>query len=189
MRLRRREALWTLATLAAYASLPRAALAVPEPLLLHWEDLVPGAANSGAGPGNAGGGSGGSAATSALRGVVNHGEIQQSLPADAVSPALLRHDLNDRLIRLPGYALPLSFEEVGVTEFLLVPYIGACVHVPPPPANQIVLVTTAKPTVFRELFAAVWVTGTLQAEISSIETIDIGYRIAATDISEYQEPK
>ena len=51
--------------------------------------------------------------------------------------------LDGQLIRLPGYIVPLEVNEEGrTTEFLLVPYFGACIHVPPPPSNQIVHVTS-----------------------------------------------
>jgi len=44
-------------------------------------------------------------------------------------------------IRMPGFVVPLDAVRNGQREFLLVPYFGACIHTPPPPANQIVLVT------------------------------------------------
>ena len=54
--------------------------------------------------------------------------------------------LDGQNIRLPGYIVPLEVNEEGrTTDFLLVPYFGACIHTPPPPANQIVLVVPAKP--------------------------------------------
>jgi hypothetical protein len=37
--------------------------------------------------------------------------------------------------RLPGYVVPLDTQPAGIKEFLLVPYFGACIHSPPPPAN------------------------------------------------------
>ena len=46
--------------------------------------------------------------------------------------------LDGHVIKLPGYVLPLDFEGTLVRSFLLVPYVGACIHVPPPPPNQIV---------------------------------------------------
>ena len=46
-------------------------------------------------------------------------------------------------IRIPGYVVPLEQGKGGVTEFLLVPYFGACIHTPPPPSNQILRVTAA----------------------------------------------
>ncbi|MDE0335243.1 MAG: DUF3299 domain-containing protein, partial [Defluviicoccus sp.] len=48
--------------------------------------------------------------------------------------------LDGRLVRIPGYALPLEFAGIAVKELLLVPYFGACIHVPPPPPNQMVFV-------------------------------------------------
>ena len=48
-------------------------------------------------------------------------------------------------VRLPGYIIPVDLGADGVTSFVLVPYVGACIHVPPPPANQLVFVTTEKP--------------------------------------------
>ncbi len=63
---------------------------------------------------------------------------KQSLPDAPVVTAL-----NGQHVRLPGYIVPLEVSEEGrTTEFLLVPYFGACIHVPPPPSNQIVHVTS-----------------------------------------------
>ena len=41
-------------------------------------------------------------------------------------------NLDGKSVRIPGYVLPLEFEDTGVTAFLLVPYVGACIHAPPP---------------------------------------------------------
>ena len=57
----------------------------------------------------------------------------------------LNEELNDLYVRIPGFITPLAFGPEGVTEFVLVPYLGACIHTPPPPANQLVFVNTAKP--------------------------------------------
>ena len=63
-------------------------------------------------------------------------------------------------IRIPGYAVPLDAERMQSSEFLLVPYFGACVHSPPPPANQIILVKPPKGSKVRTM-DAIWVNGTL----------------------------
>src|SRR5206468_7419214 len=60
--------------------------------------------------------------------------------ASAVNPAL-----DGKVVKLPGYVLPIEFNGKQVTEFLLVPWVGACIHTPPPPPNQIVHVKTDKP--------------------------------------------
>ena len=64
-------------------------------------------------------------------------------------------------VRLPGFAIPLEAKADKVTEFLLVPYFGACIHSPPPPANQIVHAISAKPLKGMRSMDAIWVHGTL----------------------------
>ena len=56
-----------------------------------------------------------------------------------------RPELNGCEVRLPGYLVPLEGQAGEWKEFLLVPYFGACIHSPPPPANQIVHVKAAIP--------------------------------------------
>ena len=75
--------------------------------------------------------------------------------------------LDKRTVRLPGHVLPLTVSDAGVTEFLLVPYVGACIHVPPPPPNQIVVVRTKEPFEAVGVFATVWVTGRLSVEAAT----------------------
>ena len=71
-------------------------------------------------------------------------------------------------------------------EFLLVPYYGACIHVPPPPVNQIVHVTLAEGETYRGgVFDAVWVSGILRVERFSSEIADAGYRLEAFEFALY----
>lgn len=101
--------------------------------------------------------------------------------------------LDGQLVRIPGYALPLEFAGIAVKEFLLVPYFGACIHVPPPPLNQMVFVTLDEPYVVNELFAPVWITGRMSVERStkSLSYVDgraslvTGYTLAGTGIEPY----
>jgi hypothetical protein len=72
-------------------------------------------------------------------------------------------ELDGKLIKMPGYVVPLEKTQDGLTEFLLVPYYGACIHTPPPPANQIVHVKSSKALKGFDAMSAVWVTGTLKA--------------------------
>ncbi len=64
-------------------------------------------------------------------------------PGAGGTPAVVT-DLDGKHVRIGGYVVPLDFEATTVKEFLLVPFVGACIHVPPPPPNQIVYVKTAK---------------------------------------------
>lgn len=73
--------------------------------------------------------------------------------------------LDGQKIRLPGFVLPFDYEKMEtLTEFLLVPYFGACLHTPPPPPNQIVYVKTDKPIKFSSIWEPIWAEGTIKTE-------------------------
>ena len=57
---------------------------------------------------------------------------------------LINIRLNGKSIKIAGYITPIAFDGENITEFLFVPYRGACIHVPPPPANQIIYVKREK---------------------------------------------
>jgi hypothetical protein len=99
--------------------------------------------------------------------------------------------LDGRKIRIPGFVVPLEEEGRAVTEFLLVPYFGACIHVPPPPANQIIHVISAKPIMNLHVMDAVWVSGELKAARYSKQTPmgmgAAGYQINSIAVTAYKE--
>ncbi|MCL2076092.1 MAG: DUF3299 domain-containing protein [Betaproteobacteria bacterium] len=73
--------------------------------------------------------------------------------------------LKGQSVKLPGYVVPLDWESSArLKEFLLVPYFGACIHLPPPPANQIIYVRLGKPAKGIKSMDAVWVYGKLELE-------------------------
>jgi hypothetical protein len=101
--------------------------------------------------------------------------------------APVREDLDGREIRLPGFVVPVEADEKETTGFLLVPYYGACVHVPPPPANQTVYVITEAGKGTRpELFDVIWVTGTISVKRIDNEIAEAGYTLYASDIAPYE---
>lgn len=112
--------------------------------------------------------------------------------AEAVVPAL-----DQQAVRMPGFMLPLEYSGKKVSEFLLVPWVGACIHTPPPPPNQIVHVRLAKGAEFESTgqFQAVWVTGVMNAKASKTRLslvdgsadIDVGYSMGGTAIEEYRK--
>jgi hypothetical protein len=105
------------------------------------------------------------------------------------SEAPVVEDLNGAQVRLPGFVVPLESDATQISEFLLVPYFGACIHVPPPPANQTVLVTTGSEQPYEgDLFDTVWVKGQMVVEPFSDELGDAGYRIEEASVSLYEEP-
>lgn len=103
-------------------------------------------------------------------------------------------ELSGATVRMPGYALPLEYEGESVTEFLLVPYVGACIHAPPPPPNQMVYVKVNQSFVIKDLFEAVWVTGRLEAKTTSKKlsfidgqaAVEAGYVMEGTNIEYYE---
>ncbi|HYS14378.1 MAG TPA: DUF3299 domain-containing protein [Burkholderiaceae bacterium] len=116
---------------------------------------------------------------------------RQRALASAVNPAL-----DGQQVRMAGYLLPLEFAGKEVTEFLLVPWAGACIHTPPPPANQIVHVKPEKPVAVTGMFDAVWVTGRIAASASKkavfitdgSSELDVGYSMRATQVEPYKQP-
>lgn len=95
-------------------------------------------------------------------------------------------DLDGVKIKLPGYTVPFDFSpNAEITEFLLVPYYGACLHAPPPPPNQTIYVKASKPMKIGELDRAVWVRGTLKTEQQSSDLADTAYTLIMDDVTEY----
>ena len=103
--------------------------------------------------------------------------------------------LDGQTVRMPGYLLPLEFSGKEVTEFLLVPYVGACIHTPPPPPNQIVHVKPDKPVANVTVFSPIWVTGRMSTAsakkslslVDGAADIDIGYSMRASVVEPYKE--
>lgn len=93
--------------------------------------------------------------------------------------------LADAYIKMPGFIIPIDISADGVTSFILVPYVGACIHVPPPPPNQLVFVSTKVPWPSERLWEAVWVTGTMQNKVQYTEVADTGYELEADWIEIY----
>ena len=105
-------------------------------------------------------------------------------PAAQQAPAApVVAELDGILAKLPGYIVPLDMDEEGrVSEFLLVPYFGACIHVPPPPSNQILHVQAELGVMLDALWQPFWVEGVLSVEHSSSELAEAGYRMRAQKI-------
>lgn len=83
-------------------------------------------------------------------------------------------------VKIGGYPVPLETSETGdYTVFFLVPYAGACIHVPPPPPNQIILVEYPQGLAIDDIYVPLWVSGTLHVDQTSNELADASYRISA----------
>ena len=155
-----------LATGAAFMALPARAAS---PIALQWGDLAPR--------------QGMMFESMRLLGIVEHG--QMSTPFDQETAAVMTDAYNGKRVSLPGYAIPLDFEGEGATTMILAPYVGACIHVPPPPPNQLVLVTSERPYRYEGLFEPVTVTGVFNTMASETELAEIGYQLEAERIEPY----
>ncbi|MBT8415357.1 MAG: DUF3299 domain-containing protein [Boseongicola sp.] len=98
----------------------------------------------------------------------------------------LNSELHGAYIRMPGFIIPLELGSDGVTEFVLVPYVGACIHTPPPPPNQLVLVRTVDPWPSDNLWDPVWVEGRMSTQLMSTEIAETGYALTADNMEIYE---
>ena len=99
--------------------------------------------------------------------------------------APLEPSMNGKRIRLAGFAVPLERQGDEVSEFLLVPYFGACIHSPPPPANQTIHVFLKQPQKGMSTMDAVWVSGTLTVLRAESGLGMAGYRLQAEIVAPY----
>jgi hypothetical protein len=98
--------------------------------------------------------------------------------------------LEGATVRLPGFIVPLDAVKRGdrgdVSEFLLVPYFGSCIHVPPPPPNQIVYVHTGKRAGIESIYDAYWITGKLHLQTKTTRLGATAYELSAEKIEVYK---
>ncbi len=105
-----------------------------------------------------------------------------SAPRRSSAPAPVVESLDGKRVHIGGYVVPLDFDATTVKEFLLVPFVGACIHVPPPPANQIIYVKAEKGFDVQGSFDPVYVTGALKVSMTFTGLADAGYSIDAEKV-------
>jgi len=114
------------------------------------------------------------------------GRLQAELNSAPVNP-----ELDKKKIKLSGFVSPLEIDEKEgvVKEFLLVPYFGACIHVPPPPLNQTLLIKPAKDQRIKleDAYDPIWVSGVIHAESTVTKLAEAGYKISDVKIEPYTE--
>lgn len=106
---------------------------------------------------------------------------------DVMQSAKVRGELNGKKVRLPGFVVPIEYDaEQNITSFFLVPYFGACIHVPPPPPNQIVFVTNAKGLKADMIYNPFWIEGVLTTDKMSHDLANSAYSLKASAITPYE---
>lgn len=108
-------------------------------------------------------------------------------PAVQKQTTTFNEELADLVVRLPGFVVPVGEPSNGlITEFFLVPYIGACIHVPPPPPNQMLYVTSATGIAADAIHEAYWVTGKIRVESRTTALGTAAYALSASKVDRYE---
>jgi hypothetical protein len=161
------------AALLAGASLLRPAAATQQhPRTVDWDELLPPAERG----------------SSAPPPVPVHDYLgEKGPPMVQTGSFAANRGLHDRHLRIPGFIVPLvPHQAPQVSEFFLVPYYGACIHVPPPPPNQIVHVSFARPRRIATIYDAYWVSGLVQVARKATRMATAVYAMAGSDLSVYR---
>lgn len=109
-------------------------------------------------------------------------QVRTSLKAFQQSASVNRN-FNKKPIKIPGFVVPLELNEKGaITEFFLVPFSGACIHVPPPPTNQIIHVAYSNGYKPRFQSEPVWIYGTIMTQDKDTAIANSGYQLTADKI-------
>jgi hypothetical protein len=122
-------------------------------------------------------------------------EVMEKMQAE-LNNAPINPALNGKKVKIPGFitVLDAGDDKGMIKEFLLVPFFGACIHVPPPPVNQTILVKPlpGKSIGMERVFEPVWVSGTLSTAKAIVdvpqgsEQVHAGYQILDGQLEIYQ---
>ncbi len=109
------------------------------------------------------------------------------MAAQQVLDFSVNKELDGVQVKLPGFIVPLDVGKDGlVSEFFLVPYFGACIHVPPPPPNQIVYVRMAKGIALDSIYEAYWITGEMKVNNKTTRLGAAAYQLSASKVEIYK---
>jgi len=108
---------------------------------------------------------------------------QQALVSTKIMP-----EMNGQAIRIPGFIVPLEFsDDQVITEFFIVPFFGACIHVPPPPPNQIIYVKYPKGFKLEALYNPFWLSGVLKTSLIENDMATAAYAMEVSLIEAFTE--
>ncbi len=177
----RRSALLSFALSTLLALTPACAGAGPKYQEIDWEDLIPASWNP--------------------RQIYKNSNLAQLSDSDPRAKARLdaflkewaKAPANDAIdgkrIKLPGYVVPLEWgANESLKEFLLVPYFGACIHMPPPPPNQVVHAVSNSPLKGMQTMNSIWLYGTIRVEKSDNDYFgSSGYTLNVDKVEKYEQ--
>lgn len=100
----------------------------------------------------------------------------------------IRSEFNGRAIRIPGFIVPLEFDDhETITTFFFVPFFGACIHMPPPPPNQIIYAQYEPGIRLEALYDPFWISGTLSTTLIENDLASAAYSMSVSIIEPYTE--
>jgi len=106
----------------------------------------------------------------------------------ALSSVRVIESYNNKKLRIPGFIVPLESEEgKRISEFFIVPYFGACLHMPPPPPNQIIYVKFDQGVDLKSLYDAFWFEGTLTINTVENELGTSAYQLKLDNVLPYED--
>ncbi|MFT5117199.1 MAG: hypothetical protein ACI9NY_000728 [Kiritimatiellia bacterium] len=109
---------------------------------------------------------------------------------DALQSVSIKEELRNKNIRIAGFVVPVEYgDNQVITEFFLVPYFGACIHMPAPPPNQIIYVKYSAGLTIDALYDPFWIEGQLLTAIVENDIALSAYSIKADNIKPYEEYK
>lgn len=108
---------------------------------------------------------------------------QQALVSTNVVP-----EMDGKSVRVPGFIVPLEFnDDQTITQFFLVPFFGACIHVPPPPPNQVIFVSYPQGFKLDDLYDPIWVSGILETSLVQNDMAVAAYSLKMLSFEIYTE--
>lgn len=123
------------------------------------------------------------------------GQLQSAEPSEeadryqqALSSTKVISEMNNKPVRIPGFIVPLEFDdEQTITQFFLVPFFGACIHVPPPPPNQILFVDFPEGLKLSALYDPFWISGVLKTNLVENDMATAAYSMEMQYFEEYDQ--
>lgn len=101
----------------------------------------------------------------------------------------VRLDLDEKNVRIPGYIVPLEYDDDrAVTRFLLVPYFGACIHEPPPPPNQTIYAEFDAGVEVKSIWYPYWIEGQVDVSTVNAALATASYSISVDKVESYERP-
>ena len=115
-------------------------------------------------------------------------DFKQDRYQEALNSSRIVPSMDGVAIRIPGFIVPLEFDdEQNLTQFFLVPWFGACIHLPPPPPNQIILVNSDQGISNESLYTPFWISGILNTSLIENDLATAAYVMEMHAIEVYTE--